>query len=164
MLVPTLSPGDIVIMDNLGSHKSPVGRNAIREAGGKLLFLPPYSPDWNPFEQAFTKLKTRLRKAADRTVLATWKHIGTLLTEFKLGECVNYLRNSEYASHSVKEILNMISQSRRAQMLTDYYHFCTSWRRDSNTVLCQYAMSLAKPTRRHRLTHGITKRRNSCLS
>ena len=73
MLVPTLSLGDIVIMDNLGSHKSPAGRNSIRDAGGKLLFLSPYSPDLNPIEQVFAKLKTRLRKAAERTVEATWK-------------------------------------------------------------------------------------------
>ena len=100
MLVPTLSPSDIVIMDNLGSHKSPAVGNAIpvrREP--RCCSCLPYSPDWNPIEQAFTKLKTRLRKAADRTVEATWKRIGTMLTEFKPGECVNYLRNSEYASH-----------------------------------------------------------------
>ena len=99
MLVPTLSPGDIVIMDNLGSHKSPAVGKAIREAGAKLLFLPPYSPDLNPIEQVFAKLKTLLRKAAERTVEATWKRIGTLLKEFKPQECANYLRNSGYASN-----------------------------------------------------------------
>ena len=71
-LVPTLSPGDIVIMDNLRSHKGPAIRKAIRAAGAKLLFLPPYSPDLNPIEQVFAKLKTMLRKAAERTVEATW--------------------------------------------------------------------------------------------
>ncbi|EKN01478.1 MULTISPECIES: IS630 family transposase [unclassified Acidocella] len=99
MLVPTLSPGDIVIMDNLGSHKSPAVGKAIREAGAKLLFLPPYSPDLNPIEQVFAKLKTLLRKAAERTVEATWKRIGRLLNEFKPQECANYLRNSGYASN-----------------------------------------------------------------
>jgi len=99
MLVPTLSPGDIVIMDNLGSHKSPAVRKALREAGAKLLFLPPYSPDLNPIEQVFAKLKTLLQKAAERTVEATWKRIGTLLTAFKPDECAKYLRNSGYASN-----------------------------------------------------------------
>ncbi len=99
MLVPTLSPGDIVIMDNLGSHKGPAVRKAIRDAGAKLLFLPPYSPDLNPIEQVFAKLKTLLRKAAERTVEATWKRIGILLNQFKPNECANYLRNSGYASN-----------------------------------------------------------------
>ncbi len=98
-LVPTLSPGDIVIMDNLGSHKSPAARKAMRDAGAKLLFLPPYSPDLNPIEQVFAKLKTLLRKAAERTVEAIWKRIGTLLKAFKPEECANYLRNSGYASN-----------------------------------------------------------------
>lgn len=97
-LVPTLSPGDIVIMDNLGSHKSLAVRRAIRDAGAKLLFLPPYSPDLNPIEQAFAKLKTLLRKAGERTVEATWKRIGTLLDRFDPKECANYLVNSGYAS------------------------------------------------------------------
>ena len=94
-----LSPGDIVIMDNLGSHKSPAVRKAICEAGAKLLFLPPYNPDLNPIEQVFAKLKTLLRKAAERTVEATWKRIGTLLNEFKPQERANYLRNSGYTSN-----------------------------------------------------------------
>jgi transposase len=97
-LVPTLSPGDIVIMDNLGSHKGKTVRNAIRAAGAKLLFLPPYSPDLNPIEQVFAKLKRLLRKAAERTTDATWKRIGSLLDAFPPQECANYLRNSGYAS------------------------------------------------------------------
>ncbi len=97
-LVPTLSPGDIVIMDNLGSHKGQAVRKAIRKAGAKLLFLPPYSPDLNPIEQVFAKLKLLLRKAAERTVEATWKRIGTLLDTFPPHECASYLRNSGYAS------------------------------------------------------------------
>lgn len=100
-LVPTLSPGDIVIMDNLGSHKSQAVRKAIRAAGAKLLFLPPYSPDLNPIEQVFAKLKLLLRKAAERTVDATWQRIGTLLDAFPPQECANYLRNSGYASTSM---------------------------------------------------------------
>ena len=78
--MPTLKPGDIVIMDNLGSHKGKAVRRAIRAAGAKLFFLPPYSPDLNPIEQVFAKLKTLLRKAAERTVEATWRRIGALLT------------------------------------------------------------------------------------
>ena len=77
--MPTLTPGDIVIMDNLGSHKGQTIRRAIRAAGAKLFFLPPYSPDLNPIEQVFAKLKTLLRKAAERTVDATWRRIGDLL-------------------------------------------------------------------------------------
>lgn len=97
-LVPTLAPGDIVIMDNLGSHKSAAVRRAIRQAGAKLLFLPPYSPDLNPSEQVFAKLKRLLRKAAERSVDATWQRIGSLLNAFPPQECANYLRNSGYAS------------------------------------------------------------------
>jgi transposase len=97
-LVPTLSPGDIVIMDNLGSHKGQAVRRAIRAAGAKLFFLPPYSPDLNPIEQVFAKLKTLLRKAAERTVEATWRRIGLLLNEFSSQECANYLTAAGYAS------------------------------------------------------------------
>jgi transposase len=97
-LVPTLSPGDIVIMDNLGSHKSIAVRRSIRSAGAKLFFLPPYSPDLNPIEQVFAKLKTLFRKAEERTVEACWKRIGTLLDRFEPAECANYLANSGYAS------------------------------------------------------------------
>ncbi len=97
-LIPTLSPGDIVIMDNLGSHKGKAVRRAIRSAGAKLLFLPPYSPDLNPIEQMFAKLKHLLRKAAERTSDATWQRIGKLLDAFSPQECANYLKNSGYAS------------------------------------------------------------------
>lgn len=97
-LAPTLSPGDIVIMDNLGSHKGAAVRKAIRATGAKLLFLPAYSPDLNPIEQVFAKLKLLLRKAAERSVEATWKRIGSLLEAFPPHECANYLRNSGYAS------------------------------------------------------------------
>ncbi|QDM19330.1 IS630 family transposase [Tardiphaga sp. vice352] len=98
MLVPTLAPGNIVIMDNLGSHKGLAVRRAIRVAGAHLLFLPPYSPDLNPIEQVFAKLKTLLRKAAECSVEATWRRIGALLQQFPPHECASYLRNAGYAS------------------------------------------------------------------
>ena len=98
VLVPTLRPGDIVIIDNLGSHKGKAVRRAVQGAGAKLFFLPPYSPDLNPIEQAFAKLKTLLRKAAERTVEATWRQIGALLDRFTPAECANYLVNAGYAS------------------------------------------------------------------
>ena len=94
VLVPTLKPGDVVIMDNLGSHKGKAVRQAIRAAGAKLLFLPPYSPDLNPIEQVFAKLKTLLRKAAERTIEATCQRIGELLDQFTASECANYLANA----------------------------------------------------------------------
>jgi transposase len=98
VLVPTLKPGDIVVMDNLGSHKNRAIRQAIRAAGARLMFLPPYSPDLNPIEQVFAKLKTLLRKAGERTVEAVWKRIGALLECFKPTEGANYVRNAGYAS------------------------------------------------------------------
>ena len=98
ILVPTLEPGDIVIMDNLGSHKGTKIRRAIRAAGAKLFFLPPYSPDLNPIEQLFAKLKTLLRKADERSVEATWQRIGHLIDAFSPHECANYLANAGYAS------------------------------------------------------------------
>lgn len=97
-LLPTLASGDVVIMDNLGSHKSQAVRRAIRSVGARLIFLPPYSPDLNPIEQVFAKLKTLLRKANERTVDATWMRIGLLLDAFSPTECANYLVNSGYAS------------------------------------------------------------------
>jgi transposase len=97
-LIPTLMRGDIVVLDNLSSHKGVEIRRAIRAAGAKLFFLPPYSPDLNPIEQAFSKLKTLLRKAAERTVTATWKRIGKLLEDFTPQECRNYLANAGYGS------------------------------------------------------------------
>jgi transposase len=97
VLVPTLRSGDVVVLDNLGSHKGKAVRRAIREAGAHLIFLPPYSPDLNPIEQVFAKLKTLLRKAAERTIEATWRRIGKLLDHFSAEECANYLVNSGYA-------------------------------------------------------------------
>jgi transposase len=96
-LLPTLRTGDIVIMDNLCSHKGQAVRRLIRSAGAKLFFLPRYSPDLNPIEQVFAKLKTLLRKLDPRTVETTWRGIGALLDRFKPEECANYLVNAGYA-------------------------------------------------------------------
>jgi transposase len=95
-LVKTLKAGDIVVMDNLGSHKVSGVHEAIKAAGASVLFLPPYSPDLNPIEQVFSKLKTLLRKTAARTVDALWSAIGNLLDAFSSDECSNYLANSGY--------------------------------------------------------------------
>jgi transposase len=98
VLVPMLKRGDIVILDNLGSHKSKAVRAAIRAAGARLFFLPPYSPDLNPIEQVFAKLKHLLRTAAARSLEATWKRIGSLLDCFFPNECQAYLTNAGYGS------------------------------------------------------------------
>jgi len=98
LLVPSLKPGDIVIMDNLGSHKGNAVRAAIKGAGARLLFLPPYSPDLNPIEQVFAQLKHLMRRAAERTLEAAWQTIGSLLKLFTKEECANYLVNAGYAS------------------------------------------------------------------
>jgi transposase len=97
-LIPTLTPGDIVIMDNLSSHKVAGVREVIEAAGARLVYLPPYSPDLNPIEQLFAKLKALLRKAAERSIDALWATIGKLLDAFSPQECANYLRHSGYAS------------------------------------------------------------------
>jgi transposase len=96
ILVPTLKPGEVVIMDNLGSHRGKAVRHAIRGAGAKLLFLPKYSPDLNPIEQAFSKLKHGLRKAQARSYEAVLAAIGELLGSYTPQECANYLKNSGY--------------------------------------------------------------------
>jgi transposase len=97
-LIPTLAPGDIVIMDNLGSHKSRAVRTAIHQAGAHLFFLPPYSPDLNPIEMAFSKLKTFLRKANVRSQSQVTQAIAEILPAFTPDECRNYLRHAGYAS------------------------------------------------------------------
>ena len=96
VLLPTLRPGDIVIMDNLGSHRGRIVRQLIRSAGAKLFFLPKYSPDLNPIEQVFAKLKHLLRKAAARTAEAICAAIGQILGTFSKQECANYFKNSGY--------------------------------------------------------------------
>jgi len=98
VLVPTLKPGDIVIFDNLGSHKGKAVRQAIRAAGAKLFFLPKYSPDLNPIEQLFAKLKHWLRKAATRTDDAIYHAIARILPNVSSTECTNYFANSGYSA------------------------------------------------------------------
>jgi transposase len=98
VLVPTLRPGDVVILDNLGSHKGQQVRRAIRAAGAHLIFLPPYSPDLNPIEQAFAKLKHLMRKAANRSIETTWRSAGELIGTFTPQECANYFASSGYAA------------------------------------------------------------------
>ena len=97
-LVPTLKPGDIVILDNLGSHKGKAVRQAIRNAGAHLLFLPPYSPDLNPIEQAFAKLKHWLRRAQARSLDEIHRAIARILERFPPAECAAFLANAGYAS------------------------------------------------------------------
>lgn len=97
-LVPTLQPGDIVVLDNLGSHKGKAVRKAIRAVGAKLLFLPPYSPDLNPIEQAFAKLKHWLRQAQARSIEEVYESLAIILERFQPKECAAYLKNSGYAS------------------------------------------------------------------
>lgn len=92
VLVMTLRQGDMVILDNLGSHKAPAIRNAIRAAGARLLFHPTYSPDLNPFEKVFAKLNTCCEKP-ERSKEAVWRRIGTLLDQFSPQECENFLKN-----------------------------------------------------------------------
>jgi len=97
-LVPVLEPGDIVVMDNLGSHKVAAVRQMIRAAGARLWYLPPYSSDLNPIEQAFAKIKHWMRMAQKRTIEDTWRHIGRLVAAIEPSECSNYFANAGYAS------------------------------------------------------------------
>ena len=99
VLLPTLRPGDIVIMDNLGSHKGKAARQLIRSVGAKLFFLPKYSPDLNPIEQVFAKLKHLLRKAAARTLEAISLALGNILQTFTPDECANYFSAAGYGSN-----------------------------------------------------------------
>ncbi len=96
MLAPALQSGDVVVLDNLAAHKVAGVREAIRAVGASVLYLPPYSPDLNPIEQLFAKLKALLRKAAARTKEALWSAIGELIGAFEPAECQNYLRNCGY--------------------------------------------------------------------
>ena len=96
VLVPELTPGDIVVMDNLPAHKVAGVRDAIEQAGASLLYLPPYSPDFNPIEMAFSKLKARLRKAAARTITELWQVIADCLDQLKPDECKNYFAAAGY--------------------------------------------------------------------
>jgi len=96
VLVPELKRGDVVIMDNLSSHKRGSVRELIETAGARLLFLPPYSPDFNPIEKAFARLKAMLRKAAERTVSGLWDLIGKLVDIFQPTECATYFSSCGY--------------------------------------------------------------------
>jgi transposase len=96
VLVPELQPGDTVILDNLDSHKGPGVRAAIEAAGAGLLYLPPYSPDFNPIENAFAKLKALLRRAAERSVEGLWAAIGAAVDAFTPQECANYFAAAGY--------------------------------------------------------------------
>jgi transposase len=96
VLVPELEPGDVVIMDNLPAHKGSKVRKAIEAVGAGLLYLPPYSPDFNPIENAFSKLKALLRKAAERTIEGLWRLIGDLIETFSPQECANYFSAAGY--------------------------------------------------------------------
>jgi len=95
-LCPTLAPGDMVIWDNLAVHQVAGVRDAIEARGATLQPLPPYSPDFNPIEQVFSKLKAHLRAAAERTVEELWKTLGTLVDEFPPDECANFLKGAGY--------------------------------------------------------------------
>ena len=97
-LLPVLKAGDIVIMDNLGSHKATALRKAIKAAGARLWYLPPYSPDLNPIEQTFAKIKHWLRLAQKRSVEDLWRYVGDLVSTIQPGECANYFANAGYAS------------------------------------------------------------------
>jgi transposase len=97
-LAPTLLPGDVVILDNLSSHKSERAKAILKERGAWFLFLPPYSPDLNPIEMAFAKLKAHLRRIKARTIDALWKAIGNICGLFNPDECWNYLKKAGYAS------------------------------------------------------------------
>ena len=96
VLAPALEPGEAVVMDNLSPHKVAGVKEAIQAVGASVLYLPSYSPDFNPIEQLFAKFKSLLRKAAARTQTALWETIGTLLDDFKPVECQNYIVNSGY--------------------------------------------------------------------
>jgi len=98
VLLQTLKPGDIVIMDNLGSHKAKIIRQMIKEAGARLWFLPPYSPDLNPIEQTFSQIKHWMRMAQKRSIEETWKYLGSLIPTITTNQCQNYIKNAGYGS------------------------------------------------------------------
>ena len=97
VLLPTLKPGDIVVLDNLSSHKRAEVKNLVAEAQAELLFLPPYSPDLNPIENLFAKFKQLLRSASKRTIDELWNFIGSILNRFSSEECTNYFHNAGYS-------------------------------------------------------------------
>jgi transposase len=95
-LAPTLQPGDVVILDNLSSHKSEKAAAILKERGAWFLFLPPYSPDLNPIEMAFAKLKAHLRRIGARTISTLWDAVGSICDIYSPGECWNYLKHAGY--------------------------------------------------------------------
>ncbi|OIR00529.1 hypothetical protein GALL_174020 [mine drainage metagenome] len=97
-LAPTLEPGDVVILDNLSSHKSEKAKAILKERGAWFLFLPPYSPDLNPIEMAFAKLKAHLRRIGARTIEALWKAVGSICDLYSTDECWNYLKDAGYVA------------------------------------------------------------------
>jgi len=116
VLVPTLSPGDIVIMDNLSAHKAAGIRDVIEAAGASLLYLPPYSPDFNPIENAFSKLKALLRAKAERTIAALWDTVGSVLDRFTPAECASYFKAAGYepdqTGHALEAVIHSIAKKR----------------------------------------------------
>jgi len=104
-LAPTLRPGDVVVMDNLSCHKRADVRAAIEAVGATLRYLPPYSPDLNPIEKAFAKLKARLRATAKRTIRELEEYLGALCDAFAPDECRNYFRSCGYSATSARELL-----------------------------------------------------------
>ncbi len=111
VLVPELVPGDIVVMDNLSSHKGPRVRAMIEAAGASLLYLPPYSPDFNPIENAFSKIKALLRKAAERTVTGLWNAIGRIVDCFMPDECANFFVAAGYDATSSETALDQVRRT-----------------------------------------------------
>src|SRR3954464_12338999 len=109
MLAPTLAPGDIVLLDNLRSHKVAGIAEAIDARGAQLIYLPPYSPDLNPIEQAFAKYKALLRKAAERTIETLWQAIGRIADLFSPAECRNFFNNAGYATCSETALIRRAS-------------------------------------------------------
>jgi putative transposase len=109
-LLKTLKPGDIVVLDNLGSHKGKAVRNMIRNAGAHLMFLPPYSPDLNPIEQAFAKIKHLMRRAMERTVEAAQDRLVSVLDTIPPNECANYFSGAGYAATQTRRALARLTQ------------------------------------------------------
>ena len=116
-LAPTLCRGDVVVMDNLGAHKVAGVAAAIEARGARVEYLPPYSPDLNPIERAFSKLKALLRKAAKRTVEELWDYLGEVLDEFKPQECRNYLASEQHTTTRARLLVQRVVEALLAGVL-----------------------------------------------
>ena len=149
-LLPVLEPGDIVVMDNLGSHKSAAIRQMIRAAGARLWYLPPYSPDLNPIEQAFAKIKHWMRSAQKRSLEETWRHVGFLASSIEPHECSNYFANAGYAS-VIKALAYCFSTSSSAA-------FSSAFSRDAAAGLRRRAASRMKLPPARISTSGVAQR------